>query len=52
VVQITIEVPKKLNEKQKQILRDFAATEEAQLRQTRKSFMEKLKGIFSGESGG
>jgi molecular chaperone DnaJ len=52
LVQITIEVPKKLNEKQKQILRDFAATEEAQLRQTRKSFMEKLKGIFSGESGG
>lgn len=49
LVQIVIEVPKKLSEKQKQILREFAATEEAGVRQNRKSILDKLKGIFSGQ---
>jgi molecular chaperone DnaJ len=49
LVQIVIEVPKKLNEKQKQLLREYAATEEAQVHQTRKSFLGKLKGMFSGD---
>jgi len=52
LVQIVIEVPKKLTEKQRQILREFAETEEAHVRQTRKSFLDKLKGIFSGEEKG
>jgi molecular chaperone DnaJ len=49
MVQIVVEVPKKLSEKQKQLLREFAATEEAHVRQTRKSFLATLKGIFNGE---
>jgi molecular chaperone DnaJ len=52
LVQIVIEVPKKLTEKQRQILREFSATEEAHVRQTRKSFLDKLKGIFAGEEKG
>jgi molecular chaperone DnaJ len=52
LVQITIEVPKKLNDKQKQLLREFAATEEAQLKQSRKTLLEKLKGIFTSQEGG
>jgi len=48
LVQILIEVPKKLNEKQKQLLRDFAATEDHVTMPQRKSFLDKLKGIISG----
>src|SRR5207244_6162825 len=44
IVQVLIEVPKKLNDKQKQLLRDFAATEDAEIMPQKKSFMEKLKG--------
>jgi molecular chaperone DnaJ len=43
IVQVLIEVPKKLSEKQKQLLRDFAATEDTAGMPQKKSFMEKLK---------
>ncbi len=46
LVQIVIEVPKKLTERQKQLLREFAATEQAAITQRRNGFLEKLKGIF------
>ena len=49
VVQIIIEIPKKLNEKQKQLLRDFASTEDTMLMPQKKSFWEKLKDKFDGE---
>jgi molecular chaperone DnaJ len=50
LVQITIEVPKKLSERQKQILREFAETEEAQVKAQRRSFLDKIKGIFKADA--
>ena len=49
LVQILIEVPKKLTEKQKQLLRDFAATEDAAVMPQRKGFLDKLKEKLSGD---
>jgi molecular chaperone DnaJ len=49
LVQILIEVPKKLTEKQKQILRDFAATEDGAGMPQRKTFLDKLKDVFKGD---
>jgi molecular chaperone DnaJ len=49
LVQIVIEVPKKLNERQKTLLREFAASEDARLRQQRKGFFEKLRDLIKGE---
>ena len=49
LVQILIEVPKKLSEKQKQLLRDFAATEDSTVMPQRKGFLDKLKEVFKGE---
>ena len=49
LVQILIEVPKKLSEKQKQLLRDFAETEDGQHLPQRKGFMEKLKEMIKGD---
>jgi len=43
LIQVLIEIPKKLTEKQRQLLRDFAATEDASVMPQRKSFMDKLK---------
>lgn len=50
VVQLLIEVPKKLSERQKQLLRDFAETEDANVLPHRKGFMDKLKEKFKSES--
>ena len=50
LVQILIEVPRKLTEKQKQILREFAATEDANVLPGRKTFMEKLRQKLTGEA--
>ena len=50
LVQILIEVPRKLTEKQKQILREFAATEDANVLPGRKTFMEKLRQKLTGET--
>ena len=50
LVQVLIEIPRKLTEKQKQLLRDFAATEDgAEVGPQRKGFLDKLKEVFSGE---
>jgi len=49
LVQIVVEVPKKLNEKQKTLLRELAAIEETLVKESRKSFLNKLKGIFARE---
>jgi molecular chaperone DnaJ len=51
LVQIVVEVPKKLSDKQKQLLREYAEIEAVNLRQTRKSFFEKLKDMFKGDNG-
>jgi molecular chaperone DnaJ len=50
LVQIVIEVPKKLNDRQKTLLREFAASEDARLRQQRKGFFDKLKGLIKGDA--
>lgn len=50
LVQILIEVPRKLTEKQKQLLKEFSATEDGQGMPQRKSFLEKLKDMFKGDS--
>lgn len=49
LVQITIEVPKKLNDRQKILLRDFAASEDARLQQERRGFFDKLKDLIKRE---
>ena len=49
LVQVLIEVPKKLTEKQKQLLRDFAGTEDGNSMPQRKSFLDKLKTMISGQ---
>ncbi len=48
VVQILVEVPRKLTDKQRQLLREFAATEDASVMPQRKSFLEKLRGKLTG----
>ena len=53
VVQILVEIPKKLTDRQKQLLRDFAATEDdhdAKVMPQKKSFMEKLREKLTGEA--
>jgi molecular chaperone DnaJ len=50
LVQILIEIPRKLSEKQKQILRDFAATEDASVLPQSKSFLEKIRDKLRGDS--
>jgi molecular chaperone DnaJ len=49
IVQILIEVPKKLSDKQKQLLRAFADTEDNDVLPQRKGFMDKFKEMFKGE---
>jgi len=49
IVQVLIEVPKKLSEKQRQLLRDYAATEDVAVMPQKKSFMDKLKEKLRGE---
>jgi molecular chaperone DnaJ len=49
LVQIVVEIPKKLTERQKLLLREFAASDDPRLKQQRKSFFDKLKGLISGE---
>ena len=49
LVQIVIEVPRKLNDRQKQLLREFAASEDARLQQQRTGFFNKLKDLIKGE---
>jgi molecular chaperone DnaJ len=48
IVQVWIEVPKKLNKKQEQLLREYAKAEDATVLPESKSFFEKLTKFFSG----
>jgi molecular chaperone DnaJ len=50
LVQVVIEVPKKLSEKQKQLLREFGANEDPRVKQQRKGFLDKLKELLKGEN--
>lgn len=49
LVQVLIEVPKKLSKKQEELLREYAATEDSHVLPARKSFFEKLKNYVTGE---
>ena len=49
LVQVLIEVPRKLTERQKQLLKDFAGTEDNNAMPQRKSFLDKLRDLFAGE---
>lgn len=46
LVQILIEVPRKLTERQRKLLEEFAATEDAAVMPQRKGFLDKLKDLF------
>jgi molecular chaperone DnaJ len=50
LIQVMIEIPKRLTEKQKQLLRDYAATEDHSVMPQRKSFLEKLREKLTGEA--
>jgi molecular chaperone DnaJ len=49
VVQILVEIPKRLTDRQKMLLREFAATEDDKVMPQRKSFLDKLKNAIKGE---
>lgn len=49
LVQVLIEVPRKLNKRQEQLLREYAETEQQNVLPAQKSFLEKLKGYLVGE---
>jgi molecular chaperone DnaJ len=49
IVQILIEIPKRLSDRQKQLLKDFAASEDEKILPQRKSFLDKLKQVFANE---
>lgn len=49
LVQVLVEVPRKLNKKQEQLLREYAQTEEENVLPARKSFFEKLKEYLVGD---
>jgi molecular chaperone DnaJ len=49
LVQILVEVPKKLNDRQQELLREFAATEDHNVMPQRKGFLDKLKDMLTGD---
>jgi len=48
-VQIFVEIPKKLNDRQRQLLKEFASTEDGVLMPQKHGFMNKLKQVFAAE---
>jgi molecular chaperone DnaJ len=50
VVQVYIEVPKKLTPRQEELLRELAEVENSHVSPQRKSFLEKLTSYFTGEN--
>lgn len=50
IVQILIEVPRKLSKQQERLLREFAETEDQQVSPEAKGFVERLKEYFSGRA--
>ncbi len=51
LVEIQVEVPKKLNEKQEQLIRELASLDQTHVSSHRKSFLEKLKDLFAPITG-
>ena len=51
LVQILVEIPKKLNKEQKRLLHEFAQTEDKSVLPESKGFFEKLRAHFAGENG-
>ncbi|MGA2497819.1 MAG: DnaJ C-terminal domain-containing protein, partial [Tepidisphaeraceae bacterium] len=49
LVQVLIEVPRKLTERQRQLLREFAGTDDVTATPQRKSFLDKIKEKLTGE---
>ncbi len=49
VVQILVEIPKKLTDRQKALLKEFAASEDEKVMPQRKGFLDKLKTAIKGE---
>lgn len=47
LVEIIIEVPKKLTKEQEKLLREYAETEEQNITPERKSFLDKVKKMLS-----
>lgn len=50
VVQILVEIPKKLTESQRRLLSEFASTEDVRYLPQRKGFLDKLKGMFQTDN--
>lgn len=50
IVQVVIEIPKKLNKKQEQMLRDFAETEDISVLPESKGFFDRFKEYLSGDA--
>jgi molecular chaperone DnaJ len=50
VVQVVIEVPKSLTDRQKELLREFAETEDADVSPAKKGFFDKVKSMFGGDA--
>ena len=48
IVRVRVEVPRKLTEKQRELLRQFESTTSGKEYEGRKSFMDKLKDVFNG----
>ncbi len=51
MVQVTVEIPRKLNREQEELLRKFAATEDKQVLPETKGFFDRVKEYLTGESG-
>jgi molecular chaperone DnaJ len=49
LVQLVVEIPKKLSTEQEQLLREYAKTEEVDVNSESKSFFEKIKKHFNGK---
>jgi molecular chaperone DnaJ len=49
LVQVIVEIPKKLSDRQKQLLREYLASEAPQVDEKRKTFMSKLKEMFKSD---
>jgi molecular chaperone DnaJ len=50
-VQVQVEVPKKLTDRQEELIRELAEIERADVSSHRKSFFEKLKEYFAPHEG-
>ncbi|HRW53367.1 MAG TPA: DnaJ C-terminal domain-containing protein, partial [Phycisphaerae bacterium] len=49
LVEVRVEVPRKLNSRQRELLREFAETEDARVNPESKGFFDKLKEFFEFE---